>query len=132
MEILYIGFQQYGPFRKQGFQFCGDLRFSFNSESKILTVKHNTEYVHNFFQSQNSMTSDMKKAVVTNINYTVISQQLMYKNFKGLFDNEDELRNRILDDYICLKDRLKSKPLAKLQKDVYEQLDRYSRKSKKI
>lgn len=65
MEILYIWFHHYGPFREQGFQLCGDLRFKFDRKSELLSVSRNPDYVQDFFSDR--MATDNKTAVVTNI-----------------------------------------------------------------
>ncbi|PQP80242.1 hypothetical protein C0Q44_27905 [Paenibacillus sp. PCH8] len=62
-------------------------------------------------------------------NYNDVWQNSMIGNIKGLFKDKDHLSDMLLSEYIGLKDRLKSKPLAKLKKDIYEQLEAYQQSS---
>ncbi|PQP80241.1 hypothetical protein C0Q44_27900 [Paenibacillus sp. PCH8] len=65
MEILYIWFNNYGPFRQQGFQLCGDLRFKYDFNHEVLSVTRNTDYVQDFFRDRMALESET--AVVKNI-----------------------------------------------------------------
>ncbi|MCM3130627.1 MULTISPECIES: hypothetical protein [unclassified Paenibacillus] len=72
---------------------------------------------------------DAFSVVNTFKNYNELSRTLMIENFRELFDNEDQLWNMIFSEYVGLTDKLKSVPLAKLKKDIYEQLEKYRQSS---
>lgn len=97
-----------------------DNHYSIEKNVQVLGLKGTYTEEHN---------EDVYAVVKTVRNYSEIWKRSVLYNLGGLFKDEDDLRNIILGEYIGLKDRLKSKPLAKLQKDVYEQLEGYCRRS---
>lgn len=65
MEILYIWFNDYGPFQKQGFQLDAQLRFEFDANDGFLSVSRNPEYIPGFFRYKDTTAED--SAVISNI-----------------------------------------------------------------
>ncbi len=79
MELLYIWFHDYGPFRKQGFQLSAEFRFEFEWDEATLTeggmvagtliVASNPEFVPDYFDvpMKKEKFLDPDRAVITNI-----------------------------------------------------------------
>ncbi|WP_337102020.1 hypothetical protein [Paenibacillus sp. YIM B09110] len=56
--------------------------------------------------------------------YSDLYREDVHKAFPGLFKSEDEIQNRLFGNYLQ-KENMKKQVLAKLKRDIYEQLQQY-------